>query len=76
MMSGDHNAHQNDFHPDWDTVKAFDDRYNEDTELLRRAKEALEVLYDVSTYTMDLPIDHYSAEGAREVIEALKERLK
>jgi hypothetical protein len=75
-MSGDHNAHQNDFKPDWDTVKAFEDRHNEDTELLRQCLEALEVLYDVSTYTMDLPIDHYAAEGAQAAITALKERLK
>jgi hypothetical protein len=61
MMSGDHNAHQNDFHPDWDTVKAFDDRYNEDTGLLRQCLEALE---------QDNPA------GRSATINALKERLK
>jgi hypothetical protein len=28
-MSGDHNAHQNDFKPDWDTVKAYDEKFAE-----------------------------------------------
>jgi hypothetical protein len=41
-MSGDHNMHQNDFHPDWDTVKAFDERHNEDTALLQQCLEVLE----------------------------------
>jgi hypothetical protein len=66
----------NDFKPDWDTIKPFEDRHVEDTELLRQCLEALKVLYDVSTYTMDLPIDHYAANGAQTVITALKERLK
>jgi hypothetical protein len=64
-MSGDHNAHQNDFKPDWDTVKAFDDRYNEDTELLRKCLDALE--YEAQRGNDD---------AYRELRDALKERLK
>jgi hypothetical protein len=63
-MSGDHNAHQNDFKPDWDTVKAFDDRYNEDTELLRKCLDALE--YEAQRGNDD---------AYRELRDALKERL-
>ena len=64
-MSGDHNAHQNDFKPDWDTVKAFDDRYNDDTELLRKCLDALE--YEAQRGNDD---------AYRELRDALKERLK
>jgi hypothetical protein len=28
-MSGDHNMNQNDFKPDWDTVKAYDEKFSE-----------------------------------------------
>ncbi len=41
-MSGDHNAHQNDFKPDWDTVKAFDDRYNDDELRIQALQAALD----------------------------------
>ena len=60
-MSGD----QNDFKPDWDTVKAFDDRYNENTELLRKCLDALE--YEAQRGNDD---------AYRELRNALKERLK
>ena len=63
-MSGDHNAHQNDFKPDWDTVKAFDDRYNEDTELLRQCLEALN-RSDYLGWQLNIPI-----------IKALRKRLE
>lgn len=39
---------KNDFHPDWDTVKAFDDRHNEDTALLWQLADALDDLYQHS----------------------------
>jgi len=55
----------NDFKPDWDTVKAFDDRYNEDTELLRQSLDALE--YEAQRGNDD---------AYRELRDALKERLK
>ncbi|NDD14949.1 MAG: hypothetical protein EB072_20530 [Betaproteobacteria bacterium] len=55
----------NDFKPDWDTVKAFDDRYNDDTELLRKCLEALE--YEAQRGNDD---------AYRELRDALKERLK
>jgi len=55
----------NDFKPDWDTVKAFDDRYNEDTELLRKCLDALE--YEAQRGNDD---------AYRELRDALKERLK
>lgn len=64
-MSGDHNMNQNDFHPDWDTVKSFDDRYNEDAELLRACLDALE--YESQRGNDD---------AYRELRDALKERLK
>jgi hypothetical protein len=54
----------NDFKPDWDTVKTFDDRYNEDTELLRQCLEALN-RSDYLGWQINIPI-----------IKALKERLK
>ena len=54
----------NDFKPDWDTVKAFDDRYNEDTELLRKCLDALE--YEAQRGNDD---------AYRELRDALKERL-
>ena len=60
-MSGD----QNDFKPDWDTVKVFDDRYNEDTDLLRKCLDALE--YEAQRGNDD---------AYRELRDALKERLK
>ena len=70
-MSGDHNAHQNDFKPDWDTVKTFDDRYNEDTELLRQCLEALEYIPQSGSML------GLQAESKRlQAITALKERLK
>ena len=40
-MSGDHNAHQNDFKPDWDTVKAFEDRHNEMLDEVQRLRAEL-----------------------------------
>ena len=55
----------NDFKPDWDTVKAFDDRYNEDTELLRKCLDSLE--YEAQRGNDD---------AYRELRDALKERLK
>jgi hypothetical protein len=55
----------NDFKPDWDTVKAFDDRYNDDTELLRKCLDALE--YEAQRGNDD---------AYRELRDALKERLK
>ena len=55
----------NDFKPDWDTVKSFDDRYNEDTELLRKCLDALE--YEAQRGNDD---------AYRELRDALKERLK
>jgi hypothetical protein len=55
----------NDFKPDWDTVKAFDDRYNEDTELLRKCLDVLE--YEAQRGNDD---------AYRELRDALKERLK
>jgi len=55
----------NDFKPDWDTVKAFDDRYNEDTELLRQSLDALE--YEAQRGNDD---------AYRELRDALKERFK
>ena len=55
----------NDFKPDWDTVKAFDDRYNDDTELLRQSLDALE--YEAQRGNDD---------AYRELRDALKERLK
>jgi hypothetical protein len=70
-MSGDHNAHQNDFHPDWDTVKAFDDRYNEDTELLRQALEALNEVTGWQSLAPQRVMDE-----VEKAIDALKERLK
>lgn len=70
-MSGDHNAHQNDFNPDWDTVKAFDDRYNEDTELLRQALDALNEVTGWQSLAPQRVMDE--VENA---IDALKERLK
>jgi hypothetical protein len=73
-MSGDHNAHQNDFHPDWDTVKAFDDRHNEDTELLRQALEALETCEAFLLSAGFASSDTYAEASA--VITALEERLK
>ena len=54
----------NDFNPDWNTVKAFDDRYNDDTALLRQCLEILE-RSDCLGYQANLPI-----------IKVLKERLK
>ena len=63
----------NDFKPDWDTVKAFDDRYNDDTELLRKCLDALEMYI-----TMDTVDEAHLLEVdiAPKVIAALKERLK
>jgi len=55
----------NDFKPDWDTVKAFDDRYNDDTELLRKCLDALE--YEAQRGNDD---------AYRELRDSLKERLK
>jgi len=60
----DDEPRMNDFHPDWDTVKSFDDRYNEDTELLRQCLEALS-RNDYLGWQLNIPI-----------IKALKERLK
>jgi hypothetical protein len=54
----------NDFKPDWDTVKAFDDRHNEDTELLKQCLEALN-RSDYLGWQLNIPI-----------IKALKERLE
>lgn len=71
-MSGDHNMHQNDFRPDWDTVKAFDDRYADDTALLWQALEVLKLL--------ERDIDWHDGSPTRKVcvetIAAIKERLK
>jgi len=58
-------TYQNNFKPDWDTVKAFDDRYNEDTELLRQCLEALE--YEAQRGNDD---------AYRALRDAMKERLK
>jgi hypothetical protein len=55
----------NDFKPDWDTVKAFDDRYNDDTELLRKCLDAL-----------DYEAQRGNDDAYRELRDALKERLK
>jgi len=55
----------NDFKPDWDTVKAFDDRYTEDTDLLRKCLDALE--YESQRGNDD---------AYRELRDELKERLK
>jgi hypothetical protein len=62
-MSGDHNMNQNDFKPDWDTVKAFDDRHNEDTALLQQCLEALN-RSDYLGWQFNIPI-----------IKELRERL-
>jgi len=70
-MSGDHNAHQNDFKPDWDTVKAFDDRYNEDTALLRQALDALNEVTGWQSLAPQRVMDE-----VEDAIKALKERLK
>ena len=55
----------NDFNPDWDTVKAFDDRYNEDTTLIKQALHALERADKISGYANN-----------KKVVKALRERLK
>ena len=55
----------NDFKPDWDTVKAFDDRYNDDTELLRKCLDAL-----------DYEAQRGNDDAYRELRDALKERLE
>jgi hypothetical protein len=54
----------NHFNPDWDTVKAFDDRYNKDTELLRQCLEALN-RSDYLGWQLNIPI-----------IKALRKRLE
>lgn len=52
-MSGDHNAHQNDFHPDWDTVKAYEDKFAEMLDEIQRLRAELKIteqrLHDVAT---------------------------
>ena len=70
-MSGDHNAHQNDFKPDWDTVKAFDERHAEDTELLQ---QALDTLNEVTGWQWHGP--KRVMDEVEDTIAALKERLK
>jgi hypothetical protein len=69
-MSGDHNKYQK-----AKGVKKglFDDRYNEDTELLRKCLDALEMYI-----TMDTVDEAHLLEVdiAPKVIAALKERLK
>jgi hypothetical protein len=62
---------KNDFNPDWDTVKAFDDRYNEDTELLRRALDALNEVTGWQSLAPQRVMDE-----VEDAIAALKGRLK
>jgi hypothetical protein len=71
-MSGDHNMYQNDFNPDWDTVKAFDERHAEDTALLRKA---LEMLEDNRDAVVRVERPQYMRDYYDPVIAALKERL-
>lgn len=63
-MSGDHNMNQNDFKPDWDTIKPFEERHVEDTELLRQCLDALN-RSDYLGWQLNIPI-----------IKALKKRLE
>lgn len=63
-LNGDHNVDQSEFKPDWDTVKAFDDRHNEDTELLKQCFDALN-RSDYLGWQLQIPL-----------LKKLKERLK
>ena len=40
-MSGDHNANQNDFKPDWDMVKAYEDKFTEMLDEIQRLRAEL-----------------------------------
>ncbi len=66
---------QNDFHPDWDTVKAFEDRYNDDTALLKQALDALEAM-KAEFRALDLPYGSKAYALGNEATHALEERLK
>jgi len=72
-MSGDHNAHQSDFHPDLEIdsliLKDFGERYAADTALLRQALDAM--LNVLSGGEYDNPFADLKAAAA-----AIKERLK
>ena len=40
-MSEDHNMYQNDFKPDWDTVKAYDEKFSEMLDEIQRLRVEL-----------------------------------
>jgi pyruvate dehydrogenase complex dehydrogenase (E1) component len=57
-MSGDHNMYQNDFKPDWDTVKAYDEKFSEMLDEIGRLRVELKQsngrLHDVAKHCAEV----------------------